>query len=112
MAEVFNAMHAYPAIVGGNGEGDSVLATVSNGASKDGARGCVGLAVRGGVAVASKSWDGLNEVADLAAASALSQVMTLTQAQLGDLEAVMAPDQFGGGQPVGKMESSFELEWI
>ncbi|HUG09220.1 MAG TPA: asparaginase [Acidimicrobiia bacterium] len=106
----FTAMHRYPALVGGNGAGDTEIAIATNSAAKGGAAGCLGVAVDDRLGIAVKSWDGLGTVAGLAAVSALEQLGCLTVAALDALQPVLHPPVLGGGAPVGSYEPRLRLE--
>lgn len=107
--EIYRAMHTYPALVSGVGNGDSLIATAYDAAAKRGALGCIGVAVRGQWGVGVKSWDGSDVVAALAAASALGDVGRPARAVVSALTPVTSPPQRGGGEVVGRMESRLEL---
>lgn len=110
LREVFVAMHRYPALVGGNGEADSLIATATNGVAKRGALGCVGVSLERRLGIAVKSWDGLGDVASLAAVSALDQLGELTATARSAMSSVARPDVLGGGVPVGATEPRLTLE--
>jgi L-asparaginase II len=107
---VFNAMHAYPALVSGVGNGDALIATALHAAAKRGAAGCLGAAVAGQLGVAAKSWDGNDLVAAHAVAQGLSMVLTMTPAMSRALQGVRRPEIFGGGEQVGFLESRLQLQ--
>lgn len=110
MSEVFTAMHRYPALVAANGQGDTEIAITTNAAAKGGAQGCVGVGVASRFGVAVKSWDGIAQVAHLAAASALERLGVLSSTASQALEPIVHPPVLGGGRPVGRFEPRFELE--
>jgi L-asparaginase II len=110
LAQVFAAMHRYPAIIGANGEGDTEIAVATNAAAKGGAAGCIGVAVEGRYGVAVKSWDGLGHVANIGAVSALQQLGVLSAFAVEALEAVGRPSVLGGGRPAGRIEPRLRLE--
>jgi L-asparaginase II len=107
--EAFGAMHAYPALVSGVGNGDALLATAFHGAAKRGAAGCIGVAIKGQFGLAAKSWDGIGQVAAMAVAHALAHISPLVPAAAEILNAVLEPPVFGGGEVVGHLESRLEL---
>jgi L-asparaginase II len=109
LEETFRAMHAYPALVSGVGNGDALLATAFHGAAKRGAAGCVGVAIKGQYGLAAKSWDGIGQVADMAAANALAHVIHFVPAATEVLADVLRPPVLGGGEVVGHLESRLEL---
>lgn len=109
LGEVFTAMHRYPALISGNGEGDAVIATVVNGVAKGGAQGCLGIGLTSGYGVAVKTWDGIHDVAVVAAAAALDAIGALSDNALHRLVGLARPVVFGGGQPVGEIEPMLEL---
>jgi L-asparaginase II len=108
-APVMAAMHNYPALVSGTGNGDALMATAFNAAAKRGAAGCVGVAVKDQFGVGAKSWDGVGAVAEMTAAYALVARMPFVPAVSAALEAVMSPPVLGGGEPVGSFESRLVL---
>jgi L-asparaginase II len=110
LTEVFTAMHRYPALIGGNGEGDTEIAIANDAVAKGGAAGCVGVAVRGRLGVGAKSWDGLGTVANLAAVTALDQLGVLSPAGRAALATLGSPVVLGGGLPVGRMLPTFTLD--
>ncbi|MGF1618199.1 MAG: asparaginase [Acidimicrobiia bacterium] len=107
--EVFAAMHNYPALVSGTENGDALIATAFHAAAKRGAAGCVAVAVKDQFGVGAKSWDGVGQVAEMAAAHALASVMPPVPALVAALEPVMSPPVLGGGEPVGSFESRLVL---
>jgi L-asparaginase II len=107
--ETFDAMHTYPALVSGVGNGDTLLATAFHGAAKRGAAGCIGVAIKGQFGLAAKAWDGIGQVADIAVANALTRMIPLVPAAAGALADVLRPPVLGGGQVVGHLESRLEL---
>jgi L-asparaginase II len=111
LRQVFVAMHRYPSLVSGSGNGDARIAIATNSAAKRGAEGVLGVAVEGRLGVAVKSWDGLQAVADLGTAAALEAVGVVSGHVAAQLEAVRRPTVHGGGSPVGVMESRLELQW-
>ncbi len=108
-SEVFTAMHTYPALVSGTGNGDALIATAFHAAAKRGAAGCLGVAVKDQFGVGAKSWDGVGQVAEMAAAHALASVMPTAPAALTALESVMSPGVLGGDESVGSLESRLVL---
>ncbi len=109
LAEVFQAMHRYPALVAGNGEGDSTIGMSIDAAAKGGAQGCIGVAVHSRLGIAVKSWDGLGDIADVAAVSVLAQLGELTETARAALEEIGRPPVRGGGETVGRTEPRLEL---
>ena len=109
LAEVFEAMHRYPALVSANGEGAASIATALNGVAKGGALGCISVGLASGLGVAVKSWDGNYDAADLAAVAALEAIGAMSDTASTYLEPIASPGVFGGDQPVGQMESRLEL---
>jgi L-asparaginase II len=109
LEETFRAMHTYPALVSGVGNGDALLATAFHGAAKRGAAGCVGVAIKRQYGLAAKSWDGIGQVADMAAANALAHVIPFGPAATEALADVLRPPVLGGGEVVGHLESRLEL---
>ena len=108
-ADVFTAMHRYPALVAANGEGDTEIAVATNSVAKGGAAGCLGVSVEGRLGIAVKSWDGLGQVANIGAVSALTQLGVLTPTATEALAMILRPMVLGGGRPVGRIEPRMEL---
>lgn len=99
------AMHRYPALIGSNSEGDSRIAIASNSVAKGGAVGCAGAGVEGQVGIAAKAWDGMNLIAYQAIAVVLDRLGLLSDVGRSELDDVLAPPVFGGGEVVGSFES-------
>lgn len=110
-ASVFDAMHAYPALVSGVGNGDALLATALNVVAKRGARGCLGSAAKAQVGMAAKSWDGSDLVAAQTVAHGIGILMPPPRTALGALQPILNPPIVGGGEQVGTLESRLELEY-
>ena len=109
LAEVRDVMHAYPALIGENGAGDSEIGVAIDGVAKGGALGCLGVAVSGGLGIGVKSWDGLGDVAVTGAVAALEQIGRLGGNMAEVLGDIGRPPSLGGGRPVGKLEPRFSL---
>ncbi len=109
LGEVFEMMHRYPALVAGNGEGDSTIAMAIDAAAKGGAQGCIGISIRGRLGIAAKSWDGLGEVVDVGAVAVLEQLGELTETARAALYEIGRPPVLGGADPVGRTEPRLEL---
>ena len=109
LAEVFTAMHRYPALVSSNGEADASIATALNAVAKGGTLACLGIGLRSGTGVAVKSWDGVYDAADVGAVATLEALGFLPTAASTFLESVGRPVMFGGGEPVGHMEPRLVL---
>jgi L-asparaginase II len=111
LSEVFTAMHRYPALMSGTGNGDAAISVNINAAAKRGAAGCIGVAIGGRLGVTVKSWDGIQEVADSAAIAtlvALGEVPTVAEQRL---ESLARPRVLGGGRVVGELEPRVSLQW-
>lgn len=109
-ARIYEAMHRYPALIGANGEGDTEIAIAVDAVAKGGAAGCIGVALGGRLGLAAKCWDGSGTVANVAAVSSLLQLGVLSPTAELSLEPVSSPAVLGGGVPVGRVESRFELD--
>ncbi len=107
--DVLTAMHRYPAMVSGVGNGDAVIATALDGAAKRGAVGCIGVAWANQFGVAVKSFDGNDRVAAFAAASGLEDISHLSETMSGSLRGATDIEVLGGGETVGSYESRLEL---
>lgn len=111
LSEVFGAMHRYPALVAGNDAGDTAIAIATNSVAKSGALGCIGVGLGSGVGLAVKSWDGLNQIADLAAIATLGALGALPPPAASHLRKWAQPPQLGGGEPQGVAKSRLELRF-
>lgn len=111
LAPTFNAMHRYPALVSGTGNGDAELAIALDAAAKRGAAGCLGVAIRGRLGIAVKSWDGSQEIAQVAMIATLDAIGELHSHAGARLEPLAHPVVMGGGESVGEVESRVELRW-
>lgn len=109
LRQVFTAMHRYPALVSGAGNGDASIGIAINAAAKRGAVGCLGVAFEGGPGIAVKAWDGSNRIADLAVIATLDAIGLLPAASSKELEALAHPPVHGGSQIVGHLESRLRL---
>lgn len=110
--QVYTAMHRYPALVAGNGESDSQIATYLDAVAKGGAQGCMGVGLRAGMGLAVKSWDGNPIVPGVGAVAALDQLGMLTPTARTGLARVARPVVLGRGAPVGEFEPRLELEMM
>ena len=111
LREVFTAMHRYPALVSGSGNGDSEIATALNAAAKRGAAGCLGVALDGRLGIAVKAWDGIQEVAESAMVATLAALGELPRHGAERLAPLARPEVLGGGRSVGELEPRVELQW-
>lgn len=111
LREVFTAMHRYPALVSGSGNGDSEIATALNAAAKRGAAGCLGVALEGRLGIAVKAWDGIQEVADSAMVATLAALGELPRHAAQRLDPLARPAVLGGERSVGELEPRVELRW-
>jgi L-asparaginase II len=109
--DVFDAMHAFPALVSGAGNVDAAIATHLDAVAKRGAAGALGISLRGRLGVAIKVWGGSNLVAGVAGLAALDQLGALTPFAKERLEKHSHPLVKGGGQTVGRFEPRMELRW-
>ncbi len=111
LKEVYAAMHRYPALVSGVGNGDAAISINLNAAAKRGAAGCIGVAIEGRLGVAVKSWDGIHEVANSAAIATLAELGEVPHVAAGRLGALARPRVLGGGRVVGELEPRVSLQW-
>lgn len=111
LREVLIAMHRYPALVSGAANGDASVAIAINAAAKRGAAGCAGVAIENRLGIAVKSWDGVHAVVDSAMVAALTALGELSPYATDQLDSLARPPIFGGGKPVGHLESKLELQW-
>ncbi len=108
---IFTAMHRYPALVSGTGNGDTSIAMAINAAAKRGAEGCIGVGVENRLGIAVKSWDGLQIAADVGVAAALDATCQSSAHVMRQLDVVGRPKIKGGGMTVGEVEPRLELQW-
>jgi L-asparaginase II len=106
---IFEAMHAYPALVSGYGNVDAAIATALDAVAKRGAAGCLGVALRNGYGLAIKCWDGNGEAVGVGAVAALDQLGLLPTTARAVLAEIAEPETRGGGRPVGRFRSLVEL---
>lgn len=111
MGPVYEAMHAYPALVSGYGNIDASIATSLDAAAKRGAAGCLGIGLRNGYGVAIKCWDGSSEAVGVGAVAALERLGLISNAARQSLSDIASPTTRGGGMPVGRFRSLVELAW-
>lgn len=111
LEEVSTAMHRYPALVSGVGNGDASLAIALNAVAKRGAAGCLGVGLAGRIGIAVKSWDGSQEVATCAMIATLAAMGELPAHASGLLAPLARPPVLGGGRRVGELEPRVELRW-
>ena len=111
LREVFTAMHRYPALVSGTGNGDASVAITINAVAKRGAAGCAGVAIDKRLGVGVKSWDGNHSVVDTATVATLAALGELPPYASDQLASISRPPTLGGGQPVGRPEPRLELQW-
>ena len=109
--EIFDAMHAFPALVSGVGNVDAAIATHLDAVGKRGAAGVLGIGLRGRWGVAVKVWDGSGLVAGVAGLAALDQLGALTPHARALLARHSHPTVEGGGRPMGRFEPRLELRW-
>lgn len=108
---VFTAMHRYPALVSGNGEGDAAIATALDAVSKGGAQGCIGVGLGSGIGVAVKSWDGSHDAALVGVVAALVALGSIGRTAAHRLGSIARPIVTGGVNPVGALEPRLELRF-
>jgi L-asparaginase II len=108
---VFTAMHRYPNLVSGSGNGDSAIALALNAAAKRGAEGCFGVALESRLGVAVKSWDGLLEPAIVGAVAAIEALGEISPYVADRIGLIGRPPVMGGDLEVGQMEPRVELRW-
>jgi L-asparaginase II len=109
---VFMAMHRFPALVSGTGNGDASIAVALNAAAKRGAEGCMGVALENRLGVAVKSWDGLQLAAEVGVVAALDGIGQPSWFVSEQLALVGRPKIKGGAAAVGEVEPRVELQWV
>jgi L-asparaginase II len=106
---VFDAMHRFPRLASGMNRPDAEFAIHTNGVSKRGAEGNLGLAVRGRGAVAIKVADGESRAIGPVVTDVLIQLGWLTPAMANALGTATRVPMSGGGREVGTVESVARL---
>jgi L-asparaginase II len=109
--EIFDAMHAFPALVSGVDNVDAAIATQLDAVAKRGAAGAIGIGLRGRLGIAVKVWGGSGLIAGVAGLAALDQLGALTPFARERLQRHSHPVVKGGGQAVGRFEPRLELRW-
>jgi L-asparaginase II len=109
--QISAVMHAYPQLIAGPGRPDSAIATALNAVAKGGARGTMGVGIRGRLGIAVKCWDGSDMVTGIAAVAALRQIGELPTHAEKALERVGNPVVMGGDGVAGSFRSTLELRW-
>lgn len=104
------AMHRFPMLASGVDEADAGIARTIDAAAKRGAEGLLGVAVRNRMGLAVKVFDGAGRAAGVGMTAALDQLGMLTRAAGAQLQAIARPVVLGGGVPVGRIESTLELD--
>lgn len=109
--EIFDVMHAFPALVSGVDNVDAAIATQLDAVAKRGAAGAIGIGLRRRLGIAVKVWGGSGLIAGVAGLAALDQVGALTPCARERLQQHSHPVVKGGGQAVGRFEPRLELRW-
>ncbi len=105
-AEIWWAMHRYPALVAENPRVDQEIATWTDSAAKVGAEGAIGVAVRNRLGVAVKCWDGSVRGQRAGAVGIMEQIGVLR-----GFHNVPAGDPvLGGGRPQGHVQPMVPYE--
>ena len=108
-ARVFDAMHRFPRLASGMGKPDAEFAIHTNGVSKRGAEGNLGLSIRGRGAIAIKIADGDSRPIGPVVTDVLTQLGWVTPAMADALAAATRVPMSGGGREVGTVESVVRL---
>ncbi len=106
---VFDAMHRFPRLSSGMGRPDAEFAIHTNGVSKRGAEGNLGLSIRGRGAIAIKVADGDSRAIGPVVTAVLTQLDWLTPTMSNALFAATRVPMSGGGREVGTVESVVRL---
>jgi L-asparaginase II len=106
---VFSSMHRFPRLVSGVGKPDAEFAIHTHGASKRGAEGSLGVAVRGFGSIAIKVLDGESRATGPVITDVLDQMGWLTPAMADSLRSATRVPMSGGGAEVGTVESVVRL---
>ena len=107
---VFQAMHRFPRLASGMGKPDAEFAIHTNGVSKRGAEGNLGLSVRGRGSIAIKIADGESRAIGPVVTDVLTQLGWLTPGMAGALAAATRVPMSGGEREVGTVESVVRLD--
>ncbi len=106
---VFDAMHRFPRLASGMGKPDAEFAIHTNGVSKRGAEGNLGLSIRGRGAIAIKITDGDSRAIGPVVTDVLTQLGWVTPSMADSLAAATRVPMSGGGREVGTVESVVRL---
>lgn len=109
-SRVFESMHRFPRLASGVGKTDAELAIHTNGVSKRGAEGNLGLSIRGRGAIAIKIADGAARAIGPVVSDVLTQLGWVTPAMADSLAAATRVPMSGGGREVGTVESVVRLD--
>ena len=107
--DIWTAMHRFPMLASGLDGADAAIARSIDAASKRGAEGLLGVAVRNQMGVVVKVWDGAKRGAGVGMVSALDQLGLLPGSARDSLASTARPPVLGGGLPVGHMEPVLRL---
>jgi L-asparaginase II len=108
-SRVFDAMHRFPRLASGLGRPDAEFAIHTNGVSKRGAEGNLGLSIRGRGAIAIKVADGDSRAIGPVVTDVLAQLDWATPGMARALSAATRVPMSGGGREVGTVESVVRL---
>jgi L-asparaginase II len=111
LKEVFDSMHAFPALVSGAGGVEAAIAVGIDAVAKRGAEGNLGVAVRNGYGIAVKTWDGSNIVTGMAMVGTLDALDLVSPVAAQRLAGFRKPAVKGGGVPVGSFRVRLEFRW-
>jgi L-asparaginase II len=106
---VLEAMHRFPRLASGMGKPDAEFAIHTDGVSKRGAEGCLGLTIRGRGAIAIKVADGDSRALGPVVTDVLTQLDWVTPSVSDSLKAATRVPMSGGGREVGTVESVIRL---
>lgn len=109
-SRVFESMHRYPRLASGMGKPDAELAIHTNGASKRGAEGSLGLSMKGRGAIAIKVSDGADRAIGPVVSDVLTQLGWVTPAMAQALGNATRVPMSGAGREVGTVESVVRLD--
>lgn len=104
------AMHNYPRLTSGMRHLDADIGIWFDGAAKRGAEGNIGVALRGRLGLAAKSWDGSGRGVNVAVVEAFRQLGVLSSTAPGALDGHAQPLVLGGGREVGRVVPVLQLK--
>lgn len=102
---VWESIHRYTPLVSGTGRPEVAIDNAVDAASKGGAEGCIGVAVRNRFGLAAKADDGSGTAAAAGVVVALTELGMIGATNGFSVAAVASPAVLGGGERVGSLRT-------